>query len=63
MRIVWSAYIRDQLHWADRLSQLASETEAKRAGSLKVYARRAIDNALAATRLQINAAKHAGDRR
>ena len=62
MRIVWNAYIREQLHWADRLSQLALETDATRAGCLKVYARRAVANALAATKSQISSDNHVDER-
>lgn len=54
MRINWNGYIEEQLHWAERLSNLAQETGADQAEEIKGYAKRASMNARAATNEQIS---------
>ncbi len=44
-RIVWNDYIRDQLHWAERLSELAQEQQNGEAERLNLEAHRAFENA------------------
>ncbi len=44
-RIVWKDYIRDQLHWAERLSELAREEDNGDAARLAMEADRARRNA------------------
>lgn len=54
MRINWNGYIEEQIHWAERLSNLAQETGADQAEEIKGYAKRASMNARAATNEQIS---------
>lgn len=44
-RIVWNDYIRHQLHWAERLGELARERQNGEAEHLALEARRAFENA------------------
>lgn len=57
MRIVWNAYIAEQLHWAERLEEIAESADAEHASTLAQYARRAVMNAHSAADEQI-AASH-----
>lgn len=45
MRIVWDGYIQDQMHWAERLSKIAEESDNGTAAVFKDYADRAFANA------------------
>ncbi len=48
-RIVWNDYIREQFHWAERLSELAREGDGGNTERLTLEADRARQNAQAVT--------------
>ncbi len=43
--IVWTGYVREQMHWAERLAKIAEETENGSAETLRAQADRALINA------------------
>jgi len=48
VKIVWNGYVREQLHWAERLFALATDTDNTLDYRMLQYAERAYANALSA---------------
>lgn len=44
-RIVWNDYIKSQIHWAERMAKIASETDNGTADALRAHSDRAFTNA------------------
>ncbi len=44
-RIVWNDYIKDQIHWAERLAKIVAECENGSADVLRAHSDRAFANA------------------
>jgi hypothetical protein len=45
VKIVWKDYVKEQLHWAERLFELATDTDNTLDSRMLKYAERALANA------------------
>ena len=53
VKIIWNGYIRDQLHWAEKLAAIALETNLAVDDKMLKFAERALSNAENATKAQM----------
>ena len=56
---MWNGYIRDQLHWAERLAAIALESNLTVDDKMLIFAERAFTNAQCATNAQIKSMESA----
>jgi len=55
VKIMWNGYIRDQLHWAERLAAIALDSNLAVDDKMLALADKALSNAQGATNAQMSA--------